>query len=158
MAKSKKQYTTVCRICGKTIVSSSANKHYCDECFQIHRAQQSAQNYRRLKARKEYEKIMALSDKRMNDSREGIGIPADYIEKAEQKLLDWAGISYGYFSIWKAKNGIAYLEWLVRLRECYKKRGNEYGVILPDVPPTGLTKASSPQPHCWGGERHKIWE
>lgn len=160
MAKRKKQYVSTCCVCGREIISASANKQYCDDCFREHRARQSALIYQRTKARKEYEKIMALSAKKLDEKTESIGIPAKYIDDAERKLLDWAGISYGYFVQWKTRNGIAYLEWLVRLRECYQKRGPEEKnkVILPAIPPAGLKQATPPQPHIWGGEVHKIWE
>lgn len=160
MSRKKKQYTSVCCICGKSVTSASANKRYCDECFREHRALQSALLYQRTKARKEYEKIMALSSKKTNEQKETIGLSADYIDSAERKLCEWAGISYGYFVQWKMRNGIAYLEWLVRLRECYKKRdpSEKNKVVLPSIPPAGLKQASPPQPHIWGGEVHKIWD
>ena len=148
----KKIYERLCEGgCGRIVLSTAPNKFFCKDCLEMRRAMQSASSWQRTK------RLRACKDKQaeeMEDQRRSgeSYFPADYLARAEIKLMDRAGIQYGSLQKWKIGNPAVYSAWVEQVKLCFiLKPADEEACIIPDELPEGLSERKRPEAHSWGG-------
>ena len=161
---STKQFSRICRLCGREFIAPTNNTMRCLECRKAMRQQQSAASYRRFLAKEELRKMRekktqegASAEKRKD------GVPISYWSAALNMLAWKAGLSYGKITVWAQFHPVEYDKWLYELRQSYKKAVADgtlkAGIVtLPSYIPESLPKRETPAPHGWSTEKHSIKE